>query len=819
MCGYTDSDDKYQFILVDFNSNPDEFHEYDYDDSTTSFTDGGNNSNITISDSNESFYQYWLQNGNKYILERDHLWMYDGKKEEWSSYTGSSVFTGVIWNNTSGNLYEINYFIFDEYLIKVFDSGGLLRVKKVTSDPRCGYDDFYLDSDNSKIFQETKSTLSDVSVVNINTRQYQAPTLEYITQTEPSTNEGLVLYDDDDTLLGYWFIRNYTATTTEYTLGTESVIKQDLNETVNSSYSSKTAKQIIQDIIDNYCSFLKYSSSIDNDDSQTATYTISFKNSTVADVFKWADSQEGQFTAIRPDCTVYWDEMDTEGAYSIDDTSEKILGGSNQPSKIVKSLKYSKIVLTGAWDDANEERYESVGFGEPNYGIYRDEYPALNQTQLDAMLTNIQSQKNQTINFIRLAVYDEGMYNYGRTVTLNMTLNLTDTGTHYLYRTEYDAIRDICWVQMSSALYVSESDSLTQDKLLNDLSEKVDQANTDKLSTTAQKDLDMNNKNIDDVASIDGGGNAIDVNDDLDMNGKDIDNVGGIKGFLKIYSDEAGKTDWRFIINTTDADNISLYAYDEGLVSYEDFWLGSDAGGVKILASGGIDLNSNLMRNVFKDNANYDDITIVAEDPGDTVRRLGIEFSDNEGDIGRIRVFKTSDGADSTMELDNFQELRCPAVRDKAVTGYNVEVNANDTVGRDSSTILHKENIRAIPYGLEAIMNLNPVQFDYNTKYVDGHLPVDKVGLIAEEVAEVIPEIVYYNTKDFSFKIEGFDHKQVIPVLVKGMQEQQAQIEDLHSQIEDQQDQIEALKLKLNELIEIHNKVNDLNYNKVNNNK
>jgi len=56
------------------------------------------------------------------------------------------------------------------------------------------------------------------------------------------------------------------------------------------------------------------------------------------------------------------------------------------------------------------------------------------------------------------------------------------------------------------------------------------------------------------------------------------------------------------------------------------------------------------------------------------------------------------------------------------------------------------------------------------------------IGLIAEEVAEVIPEVVSFedNGKD----ARAIDYSRLVAVLIEGMKEQQKTISDLQSRLE-----------------------------------
>ena len=77
-------------------------------------------------------------------------------------------------------------------------------------------------------------------------------------------------------------------------------------------------------------------------------------------------------------------------------------------------------------------------------------------------------------------------------------------------------------------------------------------------------------------------------------------------------------------------------------------------------------------------------------------------------------------------------------------------------------------------------MHLRPVKFDYR-EGKDGERSTDpmrqnKVGLIAQELKDVIPEAVRYMEYEDIYVV---DYTVLIPFLVKTIQEQQAQIEEL----------------------------------------
>jgi len=91
-----------------------------------------------------------------------------------------------------------------------------------------------------------------------------------------------------------------------------------------------------------------------------------------------------------------------------------------------------------------------------------------------------------------------------------------------------------------------------------------------------------------------------------------------------------------------------------------------------------------------------------------------------------------------------------------------------------------KAEIEDINYGVNEIMQLRPVSY-YYTQENNLKLSNDKqLGLIAQEVEGLIPEIVKQND---NFK--SVDYIGLIPVFIKTLQEQQNAIENLKEQLEE----------------------------------
>ncbi len=98
----------------------------------------------------------------------------------------------------------------------------------------------------------------------------------------------------------------------------------------------------------------------------------------------------------------------------------------------------------------------------------------------------------------------------------------------------------------------------------------------------------------------------------------------------------------------------------------------------------------------------------------------------------------------------------------------------------------YKTNIEDLSPALDKIMQLRPIRFDYR-KEKDGVIDsthMNCVGLIAQELKEVVPEAVQYLYDDDIYMV---DYTTLIPFLIKTVQEQQARIDEQQVQIEELQ--------------------------------
>jgi hypothetical protein len=114
-----------------------------------------------------------------------------------------------------------------------------------------------------------------------------------------------------------------------------------------------------------------------------------------------------------------------------------------------------------------------------------------------------------------------------------------------------------------------------------------------------------------------------------------------------------------------------------------------------------------------------------------------------------------------------------------------------------------KSNQQLINYGLDEILLLKPKRYNHHTsEFKNDQLIIYKndykneIGLVAQDVYAIIPEAVTV-PEDENTDLWSMDYDKLVPVLIKGMQEQQEQIESQQSQIDELSEMISEMKTEI----------------------
>ena len=170
------------------------------------------------------------------------------------------------------------------------------------------------------------------------------------------------------------------------------------------------------------------------------------------------------------------------------------------------------------------------------------------------------------------------------------------------------------------------------------------------------------------------------------------------------------------------------------------------------------------------------------------IDNLPLTFATNNTE--RMRI--TSGGSvciNSTSPLDASAKLN---VSGNVYLGATASGAGNSTlkyntgtglVSFDTSARIFKKDIVDLEYGLDAVLKMSSKKYKWKSN------DNEDLGFIADEMYNVVPEVVYLADNKIN-KTElqdgepmGINYDRLVPILVKGMQEQQAQIEELKALI------------------------------------
>ena len=164
-----------------------------------------------------------------------------------------------------------------------------------------------------------------------------------------------------------------------------------------------------------------------------------------------------------------------------------------------------------------------------------------------------------------------------------------------------------------------------------------------------------------------------------------------------------------------------------------------------------------------------------------------IEIGNNgtSGDNGVIRI---GSGSQS--------ETYIAAISGVNVSGAPVYVTSSGQLGVQSSSRRYKEDIQDMGNASSGVLRLRPVTFHYKQAFADGTKPLE-FGLIAEEVAEVYPDMV---VRSASGQIETVKYQELAPMLLNELQKQNAAIAAQAQQLRELTEQNRELVERLERL-------------------
>lgn len=169
---------------------------------------------------------------------------------------------------------------------------------------------------------------------------------------------------------------------------------------------------------------------------------------------------------------------------------------------------------------------------------------------------------------------------------------------------------------------------------------------------------------------------------------------------------------------------------------------------------------------------------------------------------GKVGIGTTAPG--KTLDVAGTAALR--GLANNGTANYVCSVAATGEIATSStacapSSLRFKENINNLSYGISDVMNLRPVSFNYRPDFMPTEWNRKRIGFIAEEMVNVIPEVVGYDQEGLPSSI---DYPTLTSLLAKSIQ-QIATVVNMSSAsttkaIQEQQTQIDELKNRIKAL-------------------
>jgi hypothetical protein len=203
------------------------------------------------------------------------------------------------------------------------------------------------------------------------------------------------------------------------------------------------------------------------------------------------------------------------------------------------------------------------------------------------------------------------------------------------------------------------------------------------------------------------------------------------------------------------------------------------------------------------------------EDAAWAVSPLQVSVSTTASNVGPAIRFSNAESGNHAYDIIGstgsgaIPGVGCFTIWDNTSGGYRFVINQAGNVGIGTtapSQKLHvlgnilasgtitpsdsrlKENIFDLRYGLKEVLKLRPVSYNWKSE-PDGK---KVLGLIAQETLAITPEIIELPKSEKEFY--AMNYVQLIPVLIKATQEQQAIIETQQSEINNLKKELDQIK-------------------------
>ena len=265
----------------------------------------------------------------------------------------------------------------------------------------------------------------------------------------------------------------------------------------------------------------------------------------------------------------------------------------------------------------------------------------------------------------------------------------------------------------------------------------------------------------------------------------------GSGGIISETTTHNGNAGYRFRTNGTDRWAITTIGTNGADLRFRDADAGAER--MRIDSSGNVGIGTSSPDTKLDITASGVNGVVINQDGSNADISSRLFFKEQNSTIalyntGNTFSFRTGATINSTSGSERFQVNTNGARVVDGALGVDLSPSttdgridaANDVVAFSTSDKRLKENIKPLDNALDKVLKINGVSFDWKPlteeekKTIHGNEGHD-VGVIAQEIEEVLPEVV--TTRDSGYK--AVKYEKIVPLLIEAIKEQQQQIEEL----------------------------------------
>ena len=160
---------------------------------------------------------------------------------------------------------------------------------------------------------------------------------------------------------------------------------------------------------------------------------------------------------------------------------------------------------------------------------------------------------------------------------------------------------------------------------------------------------------------------------------------------------------------------------------------------------------------------------------------------------GELCVNSTADNGNYKVQVNGDIYAISGRFTNVSSSGYNKPLNltSDGTLTTSTSDKRLKKNIVTIPNALDKVLAMRGVTFNWR----DSTMPKRMMGMIAQEVLQVVPELVFQNSNDGYY---GINYGETAGLLIEAIKEQEKTIQELKLSIAKQNQDYLALLKEIN---------------------